>query len=64
MLGYLVEKKGVGTDEGELAEALDLSASSARYHLLVLGSVDLIAHVDDRKQGTDDRYVAAASAGP
>ena len=61
MLDYLVRKKGVGTDEAELAEALDLSASRVGYHLLVLKNVDLIAPVSDREQG---RYIAASSAGP
>jgi DNA-binding transcriptional ArsR family regulator len=61
MLDYLVRKREVGTDETELAEALDLSASRVGYHLLVLRSADLIASVSDREQG---RYVAAASAGP
>jgi predicted ArsR family transcriptional regulator len=64
MLGYLMQKKGMGTDEAELVKALDLSASQVRYHLLVLSSADLIAHVDDWKQGTAGRYVAASSAGP
>ncbi|HET7484175.1 MAG TPA: helix-turn-helix domain-containing protein [Solirubrobacterales bacterium] len=61
MLDHLVRKKEVGTDETELAEALDLSTSRVGYHLLVLRSADLIAPVSDREQG---RYVAASSAGP
>jgi DNA-binding transcriptional ArsR family regulator len=60
MLGYLMEQRGTGTDEEELVEALDLSPPRVKYHLLVLQSADLIAHVDDLEQG---RYIAAASAG-
>jgi DNA-binding transcriptional ArsR family regulator len=60
ILGYLVQKKGTGTDEAELVEALDLSAPRVKYHLLILQNADLIAHVDDLAQG---RYIAAASAG-
>ncbi len=60
MLRYLVQKKGTGTDEAELVEALDLSAPRVKYHLLVLRSADLIAHADDPEQC---RYIAAASAG-
>jgi len=63
MLGYLAQKKGTGTDEAELVEALDLSASRVRYHLLVLSSAGLIAHLEGREQGRTDRYVAASSAG-
>jgi|GEM_PF-1052707 len=62
MLGYLMQKNGTGTDEAELVEALDLSAPRVKYHLLVLQSADLIAHVDDL-EGTANRYIAAASAG-
>lgn len=61
MLGYL-RQKGTGTDEAELVVALGLSAPRVGYHLSVLRSADLIAHVDDWKQGTADRYVAASSA--
>jgi len=63
MLGYLMQKKGTGTDEAELVEALDLSALRVKYHLAILQSADLIAHVDDLEQGTASRYIAAASAG-
>jgi DNA-binding transcriptional ArsR family regulator len=61
ILGYLMRKKGAGTGEAELVEALGLTASRVGYHLLVLGNADLIAHVDDREQGTAGRYVATAS---
>lgn len=60
MLGYLRQKRGMGTDEAELVEALELSAPKVGYHLLVLQSANLIAHVDDLEQG---RYIATASAG-
>jgi DNA-binding transcriptional ArsR family regulator len=58
MLGYL-RQKGTGTDEAELVTALDLTAPRVKYHLSVLRSAGLIAHVEGRKQG----YIAAASAG-
>ena len=60
MLGYLMEKRGTGTDEEELVEVLDLSPPRVKYHLSVLRSADLVAHVDGRGQG---RYIAAAAAG-
>jgi DNA-binding transcriptional ArsR family regulator len=60
MLGYLMEKRGAGTDKEELAEALDLSSPRVKYHLSVLRGADLIAHIDGRGQ---DRYIAAAAAG-
>ena len=60
MLSYLMEKQGTGTEEEELVEVLDLPAPRVKYHLLVLQSAGLIAHVDDLEQG---RYIAAASAG-
>ena len=63
MLGCLVQKKGTGTDEAELADALDLTMPTVRYHLLVLRDADLITHVGDREPGTTERYIAAASAG-
>jgi DNA-binding transcriptional ArsR family regulator len=59
ILDCLMQKKGVGTDEADLAEALDLSAPRVRYHLSVLQSADLISLVSDQEQ---DRYIAAASA--
>jgi DNA-binding transcriptional ArsR family regulator len=59
MLGYL-RQKGTGTDEAELVTALDLATPRVRYHLSVLQSAGLVSHVDDRKQGTTDRYVAVA----
>jgi hypothetical protein len=60
MLGYLMEKKGTGTDEEELVEALSLFAPRVKYHLLVLQNADLIAQADDLEQSG---YIAAASAG-
>lgn len=63
LLNYLMERRETGTDEEELVEVLDLSASRVKYHLLVLRSADLIAHVDDLEQGTSSRYIVAASAG-
>jgi DNA-binding transcriptional ArsR family regulator len=59
MLGYL-RQKGTGTDEAELVTALGLDAPRVKYHLSVLQSAGLIAHIDDRKQETTGRYVAAA----
>jgi len=59
MLGYLMEKRGTGTEEEELVEALGLPASRVKYHLSVLQGADLIAHADPEQA----RYVAAASAG-
>ena len=35
ILGYLMKKRGTGTDEKELVEALGLPVSSVKYHLLV-----------------------------
>lgn len=55
---YLTQKGGA--DEGELVEALDLPAPRLKYHLLVLESADLIAHVEERGRGSAGRYVAAA----
>jgi hypothetical protein len=54
---YLTQKGGA--DEGELVEALDLPAPRLKYHLSVLESADLIAHVEDAAQGTPDCYVVA-----
>lgn len=61
ILGCLT-KKEAGTSEEELIEALGLTPSRVRYHLAVLQSADLIAHVD-RASGALDQYVATASAG-
>jgi DNA-binding transcriptional ArsR family regulator len=63
MLGYLMQKQGEGTDEIELADALDLSLAKVKYHLRVLYEADLIAHAEERESATAERYVAAASAG-
>jgi DNA-binding MarR family transcriptional regulator len=60
ILGYLVKKRGTGTGQEELSEALGLSAPRVKYHLLVLRGADLIAHVDGLEHS---RYIAAASAG-
>jgi DNA-binding transcriptional ArsR family regulator len=62
MFGYLMEKRGTGTEE-ELVEALDLPAPRVKYHLLVLRGADLIAHIEVQGRGTADRYIATASAG-
>lgn len=62
MLGYLAQKKGEGTDEAELVEALDLSTPRVKYHLLVLSSAGLIAHLEDQELGAAG-YIATASAG-
>jgi DNA-binding transcriptional ArsR family regulator len=58
MLGYL-RQKGTVT-EAELIAALDLAGPRVKYHLLVLQSASLIAHVEGRERETTDRYVAAA----
>ena len=58
ILGYLTQKGGA--DEGELVEALDLSAPRLGYHLSVLGNADLIVHLEERERGAAGRYVAAA----
>jgi DNA-binding transcriptional ArsR family regulator len=58
ILDYLTQKGGANDEE--LVVAFDLSAPRVRYHLSVLQSADLIAHVEDREQGTADRYIAAA----
>lgn len=63
MLGYLMQKRGRGTEEAELADALGLSMVRVRYHLTVLRDADLISDVGDRGPGTAERYIAAASAG-
>jgi DNA-binding transcriptional ArsR family regulator len=63
MLGYLMQRRSRGTDEAELADALDLTMPSVRYHLTVLRDYDLITHIGDQEPGTTARYVAAASAG-
>jgi predicted ArsR family transcriptional regulator len=63
MLGYLMRKRSEGTDEAELADALDLSPAKVKYHLRVLCEADLIAHAEGREPATAARYIAAASAG-
>jgi Helix-turn-helix domain len=63
MLGHLMQKRSGGTDEAELADALDLTMPTVRYHLMVLRDADLVTHVGDRGPGTAGRYIAAASAG-
>lgn len=60
ILGYLMKKRGTGTDEKELVEALGLLVPGVKYHLLVLQGAGLIAHADGLEHG---RYIAAASAG-
>ncbi len=56
LLDYLARKK-IGTEEAELAEALGLTLPLVRYHLEVLQSADLVAHVEDSEP--TDRYVVA-----
>jgi predicted ArsR family transcriptional regulator len=60
MLGYLAGKK-TGIDRVELAEALGLNLPLVRYHLGVLCSADMVAHVEDSGPGTTDRYVVVAA---
>jgi predicted ArsR family transcriptional regulator len=59
MLGFLAGKK-TGIDEVELAEALGLNLPLVKYHLGVLCSADMVAHAENSKSGTIDRYVAVA----
>jgi DNA-binding transcriptional ArsR family regulator len=59
IFGYLTQKGAA--DEAELVEALDLAAPRVRYHLSVLQSAELIAHVAGGEAGHS--YIAAASAG-
>jgi predicted ArsR family transcriptional regulator len=63
MLGYLTQKRSEGTEEVELADALELSPAKVRYHLKVLCEADLIAHAEDREPAAAARYIAAASVG-
>jgi DNA-binding transcriptional ArsR family regulator len=58
MLGYLAGSK-TGMEEVELADALGLTPPLVKYHLGVLESADLVAHVEDSAPGTTDRYVVA-----
>jgi len=58
LLGYLAGKKS-GTEEDELAEVLGLTPPLVKYHLEVLRSADLVAHVEESAGGAD-RYIVAA----
>lgn len=63
ILSYLMQNgNGEGINEAELADSLSLAMTGVGYHLKVLQDADLIAHVDDQGQGTDERYVATAPA--
>jgi len=59
LLGCLARSK-TGMEEAELSEALGLTPSLVTYHLGILRSADLVAHVEDAKPGTPLRYVALA----
>lgn len=61
VLGYLAGKK-TGIDQIKLAEALDLNISLVKYHLGVLCSVDLVAHVEGSEPGTIGHYVVVTGA--
>ena len=56
MLGYLAGQEG-GTEEDELADVLGLTPPLVKYHLGVLQSADLVAHVEDGE--TAERYAVA-----
>lgn len=58
MLGYLAGKEN-GTEEDELTEVLGLTPPLVKYHLGVLRSADLVAHVEGAAHGATDRYVVA-----
>jgi DNA-binding transcriptional ArsR family regulator len=62
ILGYLMQKKGEGTGESELADFLGLTIAKVGYHLTVLRDADLILHADDSGPGAAERYVPAGSA--
>ncbi len=59
LLGFLAGNK-TGTEEIELAEALGLTPPLVRYHLEVLQSADLVAHVEGSEP--TDRYVVAPAS--
>ncbi len=56
LLGYLAGKKS-GTEEDELAEVLGLTLPLVRYHLGILQSADLVAHVGDSAREVADHYI-------
>jgi predicted ArsR family transcriptional regulator len=58
----LLAKKETGIDQVELAEALGLNPSLVKYHLRILCSADMVAHVEGSEPGTIDRYVVVAGA--
>lgn len=60
ILGLLAEEKS-GVEEDELAEALDLPLPGMRYHLKILQSADLVAHIEGSVHGAADRYIAVHS---
>lgn len=58
LLGYLAGNK-TGMEEVELAEVLGLTPPLVKYHLRVLQSADLVAHLEDSEPGRTNRYVVA-----
>jgi len=64
LLGYLIQTLSSGTNEVELADALDLTMPTVRYHLVVLRDSDLITQIGDRKPGVTARYVSTTSESP
>ncbi|HXR31517.1 MAG TPA: helix-turn-helix domain-containing protein [Solirubrobacterales bacterium] len=60
LLGYLVGNK-TGMEEVELVEALGLAPPLVKYHLRVLQSADLVAHVEDSEPGATGGYVVAVA---
>ncbi|HEX7244218.1 MAG TPA: helix-turn-helix domain-containing protein [Solirubrobacterales bacterium] len=59
MLGYLAAGRKKGMEEDELADALGLTPPLVKYHLGVLQSADLVAHVEESARGAVDRYIVA-----
>jgi DNA-binding transcriptional ArsR family regulator len=60
IFGYLTQEDGA--DEAELVEALDLTASRARYHLSVLRDAGLIVQIEGGDHGKTGRSYIVASA--
>jgi DNA-binding transcriptional ArsR family regulator len=56
LLFLLAQKSG---DEIELTKALEDTLPRIKYHLEVLRSADMVAHVAESTQRRADRYVAA-----
>lgn len=59
MLSFLMDR-GEGVEEAELAAALGLTLSGARYHLTILRVADLVTVVDRPASSAAGRQVVAA----